>query len=80
MEKALTCKRWQAYTVDNGAYARSYLCYKSTNGNEFPHGGFESNGDFSPVPLGVPLAHPVGRHVHPLDQDGSITVLVSTSR
>lgn len=76
----LTCRRWNDYAVVSGAYAKSRLCDKSINGNKFPHGGFESDGDFSPLWFGVSDVSLVGRHMHTTDRGELVRPLVSYLR
>lgn len=44
----------------NGIHAGLYLFDKSMNGDEFPGGEFESNGNFPFLPLGASFEGPVG--------------------
>lgn len=81
--EAVTCDEMKAHLLDYnayGAYTRSYLCGDGINGDKFSCAGFDSDKDFSSVPLGVSVRHSTGRHVHADDRDGSITSLLSPRR
>lgn len=59
-EEAFMCKGWVTYTAGSGTSARSYLCNKCVNGNEYPQGGLSPTMT-SPLCLLMSIARPVGR-------------------
>lgn len=73
VKNALPFERWGAYTISNDTHVKSHIYCKSTIGNEFPRGGFESSEEFSSVPLSVIGTLLRARRMHAADRTGSLT-------
>lgn len=57
------CRWWKAHIIANKT------CTRSTNGNEFAQGVFESYVNFLYIPLGVLVERLISRHMRVAYQD-----------